>query len=171
MLCDWVLLLSCWACHLNWTSSNQISAIFAKGLHQPKTNLNCHFQPIILHLCWPPCCHVSFLGKDCFLNKHSSFSSALRLWHQMAIAGSRLKANKTKSFRASYFTVCQTWEVQMASRGDCAISWQTNALKINKSAENTTSPGSPILIMAGGWESTQWRYQLIPFHRLLLWLL
>lgn len=56
----------------------------------------------------------------------------------------------------------------MVSWGDCAISWQTNALKINKSVESTPGAGSPVPLMAGAWESTRWKYRFIPFRGLLL---
>lgn len=139
MHCDWISHHSSPAEPAIWTQPNQTSVIFGKWLHYSKANLNYHFQPVIFDLCQSPYCHVSFLGTDSFLNTHYSFSSVSSWRHQMKLAGSKLKASKMKSFRAFFCKRWQIWEVHMDSRGHCAISRQTNALKINKCSKNNWS--------------------------------
>lgn len=167
-------------CTVNELTTRALLPILPSKLHQTKllsylenycqsmAGLNYHFQLAMLSLCQSPCCHICFLGTDWFLNTNWSFSSALSWRHQMKLAGSRFKTSKTKSFKASCCKMWQVWEVHRVSWGDRAISWQTNALKINKSVESTPGPGSPVPLMAGGWESTWWRYHFIHFRGLLL---
>lgn len=131
-------------------------------------SLKHHFQLAVLSLDQSPCCQICFLGTDWFLSMKWSSSEAWSRRYQMKLAGSRFKTSHRKSYRASCSKMWPIWNVLMVSWGDCVISCQKNALKIDKSVESTPGPGSPVPLMAGVWESTLWRYPFIHFCEFLL---
>lgn len=131
-------------------------------------SLKHHFQLAMLSLDQSPCCHICFLGTDWCLSMNLSFSEAWNGRYKSKLAGRGFKTSHRKSYRASCSKMWPIWNVCMVSWGDCAFSWQTNALKINKCVESTLGPGSPVPLMAGVWESTWWRYHFIRFCELLL---
>lgn len=106
-------------------------------------SLKHHFQLAMLPLDQSLCCHICFMGTDWFLSTKWSFSETWSGRYQRKLTGSRFKTSHRKSCRASCSKMWPIWNVCMVSWGDCAISWQTNALKISKSVES--APGLEVL--------------------------
>lgn len=157
MHCDWI----------NHQSSPTDSAVQIAPNHRHIWKIIINKWPVLnTTFTWQWCLsisHICFLGTDWFLSMKWSFSEAWSGRCQRKLAGSRFKTSYRKSYRASYSKMWPIWNVCMVSWGDCAFSWQTNALKINKPVESTLGPGNPVPLMAGVWESTWWRYHFICF--------